>query len=155
MRFFSNKKAVSNVVSTLMIVSIIFAMFAIIYPWSISSLTKSQSMANIWYSRQEEIAQERFVVEMAYFNSTAPESIDVYLRNVGDIDINISEIYIDGVVQTTIDPVLPEHVYIKTNGSSNVVVFTVTYSWDNDETYRIKIVTERGETTVYYANAPA
>jgi hypothetical protein len=155
MKFITNRKAVSQVVSTLMIVGIIFAMFAIIYPWAISSLTLSQSRANIWYSSQEEAAQERFVIEMACFNATVPESVDIYVRNVGEIDVLISTIYINNSVQNTIDPVLPEPVYVQTNGSNNIVVFTITYTWEIDKTYRIRAVTEKGQIIVFEAKSPS
>ena len=155
MKFFTNRKAVSQVISTLMIVGIIFAMFAIIYPWAISSLTLSQNRANIWYSSQEEAAQERFVIEMACFNSTVPESIDIYVRNVGEIDVLISAIYINNSIQNTIDPVLPEPVYVQTNGSNNIVVFTITYTWEIDKTYRIRAVTEKGQIIVFEAKSPS
>jgi len=69
MKFFTNRKAVSQVISTLMIVGIIFAMFAIIYPWAISSLTLSQNRANIWYSSQEEAADGSFAPRRSSFSA--------------------------------------------------------------------------------------
>ena len=155
MRIISNKRAISQVISTLIIVGTLFTMFAIIYPWSISSLTLSQSRANAWYSSQEAAAQERFVIEMAYFNSTAPESIDIYIRNVGEIDIHVVSIYINDSVQATIDPALPEQIYVKTGGNNNLIKFNIAYTWENDKTYRFIIVSERGQKTVFESNSPS
>ena len=155
MRIISNKRAVSQIISTLIIVGTLFAMFAIIYPWSIQSLTLSQSRANAWYSSQEAAAQERFVMEMAYFNSTAPESIDIYIRNVGEIDIEVDSIYINETLQSTINPALPAPIYVKTEGNNNIVKFNIAYTWENDKTYRFIIVTERGQRTFFESNSPS
>ena len=151
-----DKRAVSPVISTLMMVGIVFVMFALIFPWAFSSLTLSESMANLWYSDQEEAAKERITIEMIVFrNESGPTYyIDIYTRNVGEIEIDVSDIYINGSAQATIDPALPETIYVGTEGVDNVVCFSVTYSWTNGETYMIKVVTARGGQAISEANTP-
>jgi len=154
----SNKKGLGAIITTLLMVGVIFAMFAIIYPWAFSSLSLSQSQANTWFKSQEREAKERIAIEMVVFRNdtnTTTLYIDLYVRNVGEIDIDIADIYINGTVQATVDPSLPERIYLKVKGVDNVKKFTMPYAWDNDELYRIKVVTERGGTDIFEANSPA
>lgn len=149
------KRAVSPVISTLLMVGIIFAMFAIIYPWAFSSLTLSESIANIWYSSHEEAAKERFSIEMVVFrNESGITYIDAYVRNLGEVEINVTRIYINVSAQTTVDPALPKTIYVSVSGVENVECFSITYPWTNGETYRIKVITARGEQAISEASAP-
>lgn len=148
------KKGISTVIATLIIVSIVFALFAVIYPWAMSSLTLSQSSAGLWYSSQEAAIKERIVIEMVVFkeNSTG-RYIDVYVRNVGEIDVEIAAFYINGSIQAEVDPPLPKRIYISVEGAENVVCFTITYKehWSENAVYRIKAVTTRGNEAVFEA----
>jgi uncharacterized membrane protein len=146
------KKGISTVIATLIVVCTVFAMFAIIYPWATSSLTLSQSSAGLWYSSQEAAIKERIVIEMVVFkmNETG-RYIDVYLRNVGEIDVEIAAFYINGSAQANVAPSLPKRVYVSVEGAENVVCFTITYSWSENKLYMIKAVTSRGNQAVFEA----
>ncbi len=148
-----NRKAVSPVISTLIIIGTVFALFAIIYPWFTSSLTFSQSSAGLWYLSQEEASKERIVIEMVTFNETAGsnKNISIFVRNVGEIDVKIVAIYINGSAQTSVNPTLPYRLYASANGAVNVQKFVINYSWDKDKIYIIKVVTSRGTEAIYEA----
>ena len=148
-----NRKAVSPVISTLIIIGTVFALFAIIYPWFTSSLTFSQSSAGLWYLSQEEASKERIVIEMVTFNETAGsnKNISIFVRNVGEIDVKIVAIYINGSAQTSVNPALPYRLYASANGAVNVQKFVINYSWDKDKIYVIKVVTSRGTEAIYEA----
>ena len=76
-------------------VSIVFAMFAIVYPWASSSILLYVNQANNWYSSKQNVAKERIVIEFAMFDTTTKKTV-FCIRNVGDIDVNIVDIYVDG-----------------------------------------------------------
>ncbi|MEM2629688.1 MAG: hypothetical protein QXN41_00565 [Candidatus Bathyarchaeia archaeon] len=146
------KKGVSTVIATLIIVSTVFAMFAIIYPWAMSSLTLSQSSAGLWYLSQEAAIKERVVIEMVVFKADATgRYIDVYVRNVGEIDVEIVAFYINGSSQINVNPPLPKRIYVSVEGAENVVCFTITYPWSDGVIYRIKAVTSRGNEAIFEA----
>lgn len=148
-----NKKAISTVVSTLIIIGTVFALFAIIYPWFTSSLTFSQSSAGLWYLSQEEASKERIVIEMVVFEVDAAGNkyVNIFVRNVGEIDVKISAIYINGSAQTSVDPSLPYRLYVSANGAVNVQNFKIAYLWSENEIYMIKVVTSRGAEAIYEA----
>jgi archaellum component FlaF (FlaF/FlaG flagellin family) len=144
--------AVSPVISTLIIVATVFAMFALIYPWAMSSLTLSQSSADIWYSSQEKASRERVSVEMVVFRvNESGKYVDVYVRNVGEVDVEVSAIYINGSPQVAVTPPLPKRLYVGVDGGESTACFTVTYPWSVGGTYRVKVVTGRGSEAVYEA----
>ncbi|MEM3382181.1 MAG: archaellin/type IV pilin N-terminal domain-containing protein [Candidatus Bathyarchaeia archaeon] len=137
------RKGLSPVVATLLMVGIVFAMFAILYPWATSSLMIYQGSANIWFSSQEEAAKERVVIEMALFNVTTNHT-DIYVRNVGEIDVRIVAVYVNGTdLSTSVTPQITGGYPIHTKASNqNVVRFSIEipqYTYVN-----IKVVTARG-----------
>lgn len=154
-KFLKNKKAISPVISTLIIIATIFAMFAIIYPWAVSSLTLQQSIANVWYTSQQEALKERISIEMIVFNHTT-NKIDVYIRNVGEIDVKIVAIYLNATdVSSFVNPPLTNgySIYAKASGSENVVRFSIDWPWNENEVYVIKAVTARGSYAISRARA--
>jgi len=143
-RNLSGKKALSPVVATLLMVATVFAMFAILYPWATSSLMLYQSSANIWFSSKEDATKERIAVEMLLFNMTTNKT-DVYVRNMGEIDVKIVAIYVNGSdFSAAVTPLLTGgcSIYAKTGIGQNTARFSVTipsYSSAN-----VRVVTARG-----------
>jgi hypothetical protein len=78
---------------------------------------------------------ERIVVEDVFFNSAA-QTINVYLRNTGKVNIHVQSVYVNHISQTF-------------NAPFNLVIsggglLSMTYSWTSGTTYYIDIVTNRG-----------
>jgi uncharacterized membrane protein len=187
-RRYSDRKALSPVISTLLMISATITMFVILFAGFVPSITLTQSQANIWYTKQGDAARERISIEMIVFNSAnldhgalGPDgkhySIDVYVRNVQDIEVKIAGIFINsslqtpprGFIQTSIYPSLPAKVYAPalnlTTGVAvvPVVKFQVPYVWYSADPpaivkpgalYDIKVVTARGSDAVCQASAP-
>jgi len=143
-RNLSGKKALSPVVATLLMVATVFAMFAILYPWATSSLMLYQSSANIWFSSKEDATKERIAVEMLLFNMTTNKT-DVYVRNMGEIDVKIVAIYVNSSdFSAAVAPSLTGGypIYSKTGSIQNIARFSITIA--SYSSASIRVVTARG-----------
>ena len=154
-------------------ISATITMFVILFAGFVPSITLTQSQANIWYAKQGDAARERIVIEMIVFTSRDGPSgpvqyIDVYVRNVQDIEVKITGILIIkdpdspnplvyAIYQTSIPPTLPATVMAKTGvvgAPAPVVMFEVQHPWVPSTNYAIKVVTARGSDAVSRAKAP-
>jgi len=139
-------------------INILTAMFVLIFAWYMPSIGLTQSRANLWYGNQEDASRERIAIEMITFNQTAKNKTDVYVRNVGEIDVKIVEIYVNATPQTSVQPSLVGgyQIPVKAAGAQCVQKFTITLQseWMANKTYTVKVVTSRGGSATSSAQPP-
>ena len=133
-RFLRDKRAITPVLSHLLLTVVAVA---------IMSLATSATFMITTNLRQT--IGERLVVEDVWFNS-ATGTVNVYLRNVGKADIQVSGVYINHAGQSF-------------NGVSSLQVnkqgwLRIAFSWDSEVAYYIDIVTTRGTHIADYYKAP-
>ena len=133
-RFLQDKRAITPVLSHLLLTVVAVA---------IMSLATSATFMITTNLRQT--IGERLVVEDVWFNS-ATGTVNVYLRNVGKADIQVSGVYINHAGQSY-------------NGVSSLQVnkqglLRIAFSWDSEVAYYIDIVTTRGTHIADYYKAP-
>jgi FlaG/FlaF family flagellin (archaellin) len=133
-RFLRDKRAITPVLSHLLLTVVAVA---------IMSLATSATF--VITSNLRQTMGERVVVEDVWFNS-ATGTVDVYLRNVGKADIQVSGVYMN-------------HVGRSFSGVSSLQVnkqgwLRIAFSWDSGEAYYIDIVTNRGTHIADYYKAP-
>ena len=133
-RFLQDKRAITPVLSHLLLTVVAVA---------IMSLATSATFMITTNLRQT--IGERLVVEDVWFNS-ATGTVNVYLRNVGKADIQVSGVYINHAGQSF-------------NGVSSLQVnkhgwLRIAFSWDSEVAYYIDIVTTRGTHIADYYKAP-
>ena len=133
-RFLQDKRAITPVLSHLLLTVVAVA---------IMSLATSATFMITTNLRQT--IGERLVVEDVWFNS-ATGTVNVYLRNVGKADIQVSGAYINHAGQSY-------------NGVSSLQVnkqgwLRIAFSWDSEVAYYIDIVTTRGTHIADYYKAP-
>ena len=134
-RFLRDKRAITPVLSHLLLTVVAVA---------IMSLATSATFVITTNLRQT--MGERVVVEDVWFNS-AEGTLDVYLRNVGKADIQVSGVYVNHVSQS-----------FNGNASSLQVNkhdwLRIAYTWQSGKAYYIDIVTKRGTHIAGYYKAP-
>ena len=133
-RFLRDKRAITPVLSHLLLTVVAVA---------IMSLATSATFMITTNLRQT--MGERVIVEDVWFNN-ATGTVDVYLRNVGKADIQISNVYVNHVSQSFSDLSslqLNKHGWLR-----------IALSWDPGESYYIDIVTKRGTHVASYYKAP-
>ena len=86
---------------------------------------------------------ERVIVEDVWFTSG---QVSLYVRNVGRIAIKVDAVYVNRTAQSF----TPLELEQNKHGWLNV-----TYSWNADSAYEIKIVTKRGTQVVDYYMSPS
>jgi FlaG/FlaF family flagellin (archaellin) len=157
-RFSKTKRAVSPIISTLMVLGIVSTLFTIIFVWYFPQISLSQSVADMWYGNQEDSERERIAIEMIYFNETS-NTIDVYVRNVGEIHVDIVALYINGSdISSQVSPILNDgyRLYVTSASSDNNVKFLIDRSsdpWTNGDIYNIRVATGRGSWAAKSAEA--
>jgi len=92
-----SKKAVSPVIANVLMVMAVFALGTILFAWATSSFGAYQGGAGIWFVNRGDALKERLVIECVDF-SGGLDRIDVYIRNVGMLDLKVAAIYINGTV---------------------------------------------------------
>lgn len=90
----------------------------------------------------KEIMGERFIIEDVWFKT--PNTIAVYIRNVGKMAIEISAVY----VNYTLQPFSSLRLEINQHNWLNV-----TYNWVAGYFYHINVVTRRGNQVADYYGA--
>lgn len=134
MSFFCDKRAITPVLSNILLMVVAVAAMAI----------ATTSTYIITLNLRENMS-ERIVVEDLWFNREAGR-IQVYLRNTGKVSVRISAVYVNHVSQPFVFPPILE---INGHGWLNI-----TYGWVSSETYHIDIVTSRGNHIAGYYKAP-
>jgi hypothetical protein len=86
---------------------------------------------------------ERLIVEDVWFTSG---QVSLYLRNVGKVSITVAAVYVNRTDHsfTALELEQDNHGWLN-----------VTYNWNVDSVYEIKVVTRRGTTVVDYYVSPS
>jgi flagellin-like protein len=134
------RTGVSPVIATLLLIVIAVAAAVLAYIWIIGyqgTLTQQASTAQL---------QERIKIEAVQYDSTT-NTLTVYVRNIGDVNVEIDALYVIDKTGTII-------------GSSTNVGLTLTpgqvnsgtvsdISLNSGETYTVKAVTTKGTEATY------
>jgi len=135
------RKGVSPVVSSVLLTAIVVALGTSIFLWAVlllNSYSQGISSSNLM---SEEKLKEDFIVEHAVLNDT--NRLIIYVRNIGDIDVKIVSIWVYNETQLLFNIQLEEGIVIYSQELKQIDR-RVDYSWVSGETYKIKIVSERG-----------
>ena len=119
-----DKRALTPVLSHLLLTVIAVAVMSI-----------ATSATYVITTNLRENMGERVIVEDIWFNN-ASGTLDVYLNNVGKIDIQVSAVYVNHVEQSFNSPY-----NLKTNENGWL---RMAFDWKAGDVYYIDIVTSRG-----------
>ncbi|MEM2104892.1 MAG: hypothetical protein QXV21_00245 [Candidatus Bathyarchaeia archaeon] len=133
--FFADKRAITPVLSNLLLTVVAVAAMAI------ATTTTYVITTNL-----RETMGERVIIEDVWFNNSTG-SIQIYMRNIGKVAVEVSGIYINHTTQSFSQPFhleLGEHKWL--NVSS--------YVWTSGSIYYVDVVTKRGTHIADYYKAP-
>lgn len=130
-----NKRAVSPVLSSLLLIVI-----------AVAAMSIAITATYVITGNLHDTMGERFVVEEAWFPPGKTNEISFYLRNVGKVAISIAAVYVNHTSQSF----TPLKLEVDDHGWLNV-----TYSWNLDSVYYVNIVTSRGTSVADYYETSA
>jgi len=148
------RKGISTIIANLVMVAIVLTLATSLFIWANSSFGTYQGSAGLWFSTRSEAMRERFVVEEVWFTD-AGAKINIYVRNVGDIDITIADVYIN---RTRVEAAKVSPILSLSLSTGRVVQITVTLSpskWSLGSVSEIVVATSRGSTVRGNWIAPA
>ncbi len=130
-RLFNNKKAISPILATLLLVVIAVAAIVVTYAWITTYMGTATQQAG-------------FIPYKANVGFTGTDQIRIDIGNSGTSSGQIVAIYVGTTStsltnMTTVSPSLPEAV-----PAGEIVSFTVTNTWSTGHTYYFKVVPNSG-----------
>jgi hypothetical protein len=134
-RFFRDKRAITPVLSNLLL------MVVAVVAMAIATMATYVITTNL-----KETMSERIIVEDLWFNNSTGD-IDLYLSNVGKVAAQISAVYVNHTKQSFAP--FPFVMEIGTHGWLNVF-----YGWSSGNLYYIDVVTTRGTHVAEYYKTP-
>jgi hypothetical protein len=133
-RFLRDKRAITPVLSNLLLTVVAVAAMAI-----------ATTATYVITTNLRENMSERVIVEDLWFNNST-QNIDVYVHNVGKVGIQVSSVYVNHTNQPFNSPFrleMKDHAWL-----------SIQYTWSSGDLYYIDIVTTRGTHIASYYKAP-
>ena len=134
-RFFRAKRAITPVLSNLLLTVV-----------AVAAMSIATTATYVITTNLRENMSERVVIEDLWFNSTG--NINVYLRNVGKVAVHVSAVYVNHTSKSFTPPLSLE---IGEHGWLNILVSD---GWVSGSLYYADIVTTRGTHVGGYYKAP-
>lgn len=134
-QLWKNRKAISPVVSALLMLMVVMSAFAIIYPFTQQYVSNYQQTTGL-------ALQEWFVIEDVWFTTQDGEKIiKIHVFNAGRVGITLEAVYIrpEGGSEKRISLSEPLSLGVGEDGS-----ITLPYDYTNGVTYHISVVSNRG-----------
>jgi len=130
-RLVRDKRGITPVLSNVLLMAIAVAGMSI-------AITATYVITN----NLRETMGERFIIEDVWFKTG---EIAIYLRNTGKIPIKVAAVYVNYTAQsfTSLELDIDSHGWLN-----------VTYVWDSDSVYHIRVVTSRGAQVADYHRSP-
>jgi FlaG/FlaF family flagellin (archaellin) len=130
-KLFRNKHAITPILSSLLLTVI-----------TVAAMSLAATAAYVISDNLHQTMGERFIVEDVWFRTG---DINIYLRNVGEVDLTVSSVYVNFTLQST----SPFTLQVGQHGWLNV-----SFTWASGKVYNINIVTTRGTKVADYYVAP-
>ena len=133
-RFLRDKRAITPVLSHLLLTVV-----------AVAAMSIATSATFVITTNLRETMGERVMVEDVWFNS-ATGTVDVYMRNVGKVAIQVYAVYVNHIGRPFNSPFRLE---MKEHGWLSIVC-----SWNSGDVYYIDVITSRGTHVAGYYKAP-
>ncbi len=146
--FFKDKRGVSEVIASLIMILIVSIVGTALYSYSMDTFSSSWSSFLLQTNKKEEQARERFSIIAVWWDEG--NQLNLTILNYGKIELVIDAVYIDGTAVTIFISGKGETV---TRGSIVPVKFNSPITIQDDQTYEIIAVSERGSKNVVYWKA--
>jgi len=133
-KIFGNKRAITPVLSSLLLTVVAVAAMAI-----------ATSATYVITTNLRETISERVIVEDVWFNNYT-NSIDIYVRNVGQVTVYISAIFVNHTSQSFPSPFtleIEDHQWLN-----------ISQNWIPNSSYYVDVLTTRGTHVAAYYEAP-
>jgi len=138
------RRGIAPIVATLLLIVITLFSFAIAY-------TGTNAWINSQRSGPLKALQERFIVEDVWFvTKGASKYVCTYIRNIGTVEVVISQLSINGTTQTSTTPSI---LTLSISGGGSSGWMNATYTWITGKTYAIKVLTNQGSEVTVNANS--
>lgn len=144
--FLHDKRGVSEIIASLMMVLIVSVAGVALYSYSLSAFSSSGSSFQLQTDQREERARERFSMIAVWRDG---DQLNLTVLNYGKIDLAIDAVYING-----------SSVFFSESGGRGKIIATrewcslnFTYSTLTGGIYEIVVVSERGSKDVVYWKA--
>ncbi|MFQ5998519.1 MAG: hypothetical protein ACE5KO_04360 [Candidatus Bathyarchaeia archaeon] len=106
-RLHDDTTALSVAVTTAIMLGVVAALGTGVTVFSNSTFQNLQSGLGDYYGDRATALRESLAIEDVWFNSTTtPKHINVTVRNTGDIDLNVTAVYVNGTARWTTGQVL-------------------------------------------------
>ena len=132
------RRGVSVIIGNLLILMASVMMATVVLYWALSFQGGAQSSYSTAIFQSNAQASEGVSIDTVIFDSTSgsDKNLTVYVRNFGDIPLQVAQIYVDGVPYNTNST---EAVV-----SRSVKPIWVDFNWDFGSTYIVRVATLRG-----------
>lgn len=133
-KFVRDKRGITAVISNLLLTVV-----------AVAAMALATTATYVITTNLRETMGERVIIEDVWFNNSTG-NIDVYLRNVGQADIQISNVYVNHTSQYFLAPFglqIEQHQWL-----------SISDAWVSGSNYYVDIVTTRGTHVGDYFTAP-
>jgi archaellum component FlaF (FlaF/FlaG flagellin family) len=139
MRIFSSHRALSSIVTSMVLLVATVILGSAVVMWSNGSLSTSKSITTTLYTTNVNKFTEQLVIENAWFGSTPSKFINVTLYNVGSTGVTITDIKIKNSTKTVDIPVTKGDILPQKTNSTKIA-----YVWKSQVPLSIIITTAKG-----------
>jgi len=143
-----DRRGVSEVVASLILILIVSIVGAALYSNSVSMFSSSSSSFLLQMKRREESARERLSIVAVWWDNE--NQLNLTILNYGKIDLAIDAVYIDGTAVTA---------FVSGRGTTVTrkaivpVKVNSPFTIQDGQTYELVVVSERGSRDVVYWKA--
>jgi len=141
--FFYDKRGVSEVVASLMMIVLVSIASIVVYSYSVNTFASSSSLVQLNTALKEEQARERLSIIAVWWDNAS--QLNVTVLNYGKIELVIDAVYVDGVHASAYTSGKGDTV---SRGGIAAVRFVSPVSIAEGHTYEIAAITERGSKDV-------
>jgi flagellin-like protein len=143
-----DRRGVSEIIASLILVLIVTAAGTVAYSMSLSSFSQSSSLFQLQTGQREEQARERFLI-ISVRNTTMVDQLNLTIFNYGEIEVTIDSAYVEGtkVIDLTGKGVIVGKEQLTT------VQFISPVSIQSGVTYEILVVSSRGGKNAFFWKA--
>src|SRR5574337_969770 len=139
MRNFSSRRALSSIVTSMVLLVATVILGSAVVVWSNGSFSVSKAITTTLYTTNVNKFTEQLVVENTWFGTTPSKFINVTLYNVGSTGITVTDIQIKNTTKTMDIPIIHGNILPQKTNSTKI-----SYGWTNKVPVSIIVTTAKG-----------